>query len=267
MIFIVGNGRSGTSVFSRWLTECGVDFGDNLRGNHAHMNPVTNGEDEGIRRFHSWLLRHNHQPNSFFLDPTREYTVPSGAHKRAEDLVKGIQHRDDYAIKEPLATLFLSLWSDVVPDGKYILVYRHYSSVVDSILRLRHRLQHHRRNRIAGGLNELWYRFGFVNEERLANLALQMWIRMNRDALRFQDSGHYSAMTVLRTDQAFGNDRALCNALNRTLNLNLQFRRIDTVREPGRFHSSAPSRSFDPLLVTEADEMWTQLTERTIQVI
>lgn len=267
MLFIVGNGRSGTSVFTRWLTECGVDFGDNLRGNHAHMNPVTNGEDESIRQFHFWLLRHNRQPISFFLDATRNYTVPLDAHKRAEDLVKGISHRNNYAVKEPLATLFLPFWSDVVPDGKYILVYRHYSGVVDSILQLRHRIQRHRRNRIAAGINELMFRLGLVNEERLANQALHMWIRMNRDALAFQDSGRYSAMTVVRTDQAFDNDRALCDALSHTLNLDLQFRPIDTVREPGMFHSSVPGRSFDPALVAEADKTWKQLRQRTIEVI
>ena len=133
VLIITGMHRSGTSLVASALEKFGLDIGSRLLGSglgnaHGHF------EDIDFFEFHSEIYVKNKLSNYLEEIPT---TIVFDAEEqaRAQALVSERQSKGIWGWKDPRTTLFLDFWTDLLPDARYLFVYRHPVEVVLSILR------------------------------------------------------------------------------------------------------------------------------------
>lgn len=132
---IVGMHRSGTSLTAGWLKRSGLNVGDNLIDN-GFDNPLGHFEDLEIVNFHRKELESIGLDNSgLYVNKLKSAPVEFVNQKLAYELFEKRGQCDFWGFKDPRTTLFLFAWKKLVPNFKTIIVYRHYSEVVDSLCR------------------------------------------------------------------------------------------------------------------------------------
>jgi len=162
IICLAGMHRSGTSLMSSYLHANGISMGENMLG-AGQGNELGHYEDVEFLGFHKNILKSN-KCNT--LTPKQNLTI---SEEQALLGNKLIQHKKenngDWGWKEPRSTLFLDYWYNIVPDAKFILMYRDPHEVIDSI---------YRRMRSLYFYGKPW-------------LAQQSWLRYNQDVIKFYD--------------------------------------------------------------------------------
>lgn len=163
VLCIIGMHRSGTSLVSSLLQSGGLDIGQRLLGARAG-NVKGHFEDLDFIRFHIQVLRSLRLPPSGY---TLERSLPiRGRHVlQARTLIdERRRRRVPWGWKDPRTTLFLDFWQQMLPEARFLLLYRYPWDVVDSMLRR-------------------------GDDEIRANpdSALRIWIHYNRLLLDFHD--------------------------------------------------------------------------------
>lgn len=143
VLIITGMHRSGTSLTAAFLQAIGLDLGDNLlRGNY--WNPKGYFEDIDFVEFQRTVL----QTSSRFDEtgfPDWGWTESEQLDKQklntnqesAQQLVKSRSHQSGlWGWKDPRTSLMLDFWNQIIPNARYLFVYRYPWDVADSILRL-----------------------------------------------------------------------------------------------------------------------------------
>ena len=133
VIVITGMHRSGTSLTTSLLENAGVDIGDRLMGADTG-NSKGHFEDLDFVEFHQNVLQSQGisvagwtEHNSIEVQP--QYVAT------AKDLISARQDKSIWGWKDPRTTLFLNFWSELIPQAKYLFVYRSPWEVVDSLFR------------------------------------------------------------------------------------------------------------------------------------
>lgn len=132
-IIITGMHRSGTSLVSSLLQHAGVHIGEKLIAANS-ANPRGYFEDVDFYEYHEHLLHERgqtylHVDGDFKLEPTDAET------ERARQLIAERSHRHVWGWKDPRTSLFLSFWHKLVPEARFLFVYRHPIEVLLSLLR------------------------------------------------------------------------------------------------------------------------------------
>ena len=126
--------RSGTSLMGSMLAGPSIQFGDQLT-DAGHGNSNGFFEDSRICRIHEQALEAN-GINSQGFTKCSELTFPLPARKQAEaDSASRQRSSTHWGWKQPRATLFLDEWAAIVPEAKFLLVFRQPWDVVDSLYR------------------------------------------------------------------------------------------------------------------------------------
>ncbi len=126
--------RSGTSLMGSMLANSGIEFGDQLT-DAGHGNSGGFFEDSVICRIHEQSLEAN-GINSQGFTTCSTLTFPLPARKQAEaDSASRRRSSTHWGWKQPRATLFLDEWATIVPEAKFVLVFRRPWDVVDSLYR------------------------------------------------------------------------------------------------------------------------------------
>jgi len=137
-LIMTGMHRSGTSAVARLAQSLGFDVGSHLliarRNNrHGHF------EEMGFIRFHDQLISRYFPERAPFCEwlPLNDSETPYGDADRDEAYALWESHRAEggRAWKDPRTSLFLDLWTDVLPDAKVIVCLRHPYQVHLSLLR------------------------------------------------------------------------------------------------------------------------------------
>jgi len=88
IVLITGMGRSGTSIFARWLSEIGFNFGTGLNKtvnasgsvrsstDTQHINPTGNFEDAGLMSLHVDLYKKNKMRSWLDVPLGYEWQIP-----------------------------------------------------------------------------------------------------------------------------------------------------------------------------------------------
>jgi hypothetical protein len=151
--------RSGTSLAAALLESAGLDIGDRLmEGNWS--NPRGHFEDWDFVNFQRGALTQLglHQ-DGYMLSGLP--ALPEDLVRRARALLDQKRHNGrPWGWKDPRTVVFLPLWSSLIPDAKFALVYRAPWEVLDSL---------YRRGDAA-----------FVDDPELA---VKIWLRYNRSLL------------------------------------------------------------------------------------
>ena len=234
VLFVTGMGRSGTSVFSRWLELGGVDFGDHEVV--EHINPTGNFEDERLMQLHVDLYRTNGYRSWLDVPLDFEWRIDDRQRARASEIAAAVMGRGRLVgVKNPWATPFLPMWADLLPNARFLVVYREPSQVVDSVVRLRHRTQRRRRNRVAGYLHLARKRASSTYVERDQRRALTTWIRTNEEALRFVEGCAPDRFMVVDAQAWPPHADAIAHTIRNVLGLPIDPPPVAEVLRPGYF--------------------------------
>ena len=248
VFMITGMHRSGTSLTASLFQSVGVNIGEKLVG-PEYGNIKGHFEDIEFVELHKGILRAQGIDDLGSNLEIKEIPVKKQYLKAAKRLIKNRQEENDkksksWGWKDPRTTLFLNFWLDLLPDAKFIFVYRSPWEVVDSL-----------------------YRRG--TDEKLLEqpeIAVKMWLDYNQRILDFYQQ--FSAQCLIgKVDSIGKNPKSFIQAVNEKFEIDL------AAPPPGNFAESLLvkdiSETTKPSLIEkhfpETLEVYQQLEELRIQ--
>ncbi|MBE9143956.1 sulfotransferase [Planktothrix mougeotii] len=236
---ITGMHRSGTSLTASILQSAGVHIGRNLLG-ADHVN--IKGHFENIDFYHlhmnildsqgassaGWTLQDNLEIKEEFVD-------------RAKELIEQNALSAVWGWKEPRTTLFLEFWAKLLPEAKFLLIFRSPWEVADSLYRRQ---------------DEIF--------QTQPELAIKYWQHYNQKILNFYNQEqHRCLLTNLYT--IIQNQTAYIDTINQKFNVELSYP-APTAYEPSLLKTEISSNSQKPTLIDyyfpEAIELYQELEGR-----
>ena len=175
-VVVGGMHRSGTSLLASLVHGAGVSMGQRLMGT-GNGNDAGHFEDLDFHDLHERALIGNGLGAEGFT-PVAEPAVPEPLRAAAERLVADRRGSGcPWGWKDPRTVLFLEFWAEMLPEARFVFVFRSPWEVVDSFFR---------RGDPAFVFNPL--------------LAARVWLHYNRLILRFV-SRHPDRCLVRETRQ------------------------------------------------------------------
>ncbi|MCL2935993.1 MAG: glycosyltransferase [Trichodesmium sp. MAG_R02] len=202
VLIITGIHRSGTSLTASLFQSVGVNIGEKLVG-PEYGNIRGHFEDIEFVELHKRILQSQHIDVLGSNVETKEITVKKQQLKIAKKLIKNRQEENEksnkiWGWKDPRSTLFLNFWLQLLPDAKFVFVYRSPWEVVDSL---------YRRN----------------TDEKLLEQpekAVKMWLNYNQRILDFYQQ--FSGKCLIgKVDNIGKNPESFIQAVNEKFEINL----------------------------------------------
>jgi O-antigen biosynthesis protein len=132
-LIIAGMHRSGTSYVASAIGAGGVAIGERLLG-PSIANLRGHFEDTDFTTLHMRMLEaHGVQPSGWVL--ANQPAVEARFEDEARALIHARTHLATWGWKDPRNTLFLDFWSRLLPDARFLFIYRKPWEVVDSLYR------------------------------------------------------------------------------------------------------------------------------------
>lgn len=136
VLILTGMHRSGTSLVASLFQRAGISLGKEWVAPKANDNPRGFFEDAEFVEFHEALLHARGQDilvtRDFLLQPDAAET------ERARSIIAARADQNLWGWKDPRTSLALEFWHALLPDARFVLVYRH---PLDVMLSLARRLQ------------------------------------------------------------------------------------------------------------------------------
>ena len=134
VLVIAGMHRSGTSLITHWLRDCGLQVGERLVGADTG-NVEGHYEDEDFLQLHQQILIDKGvHPDG--LHPPDAMTPSAQERARISSLIAARNSSfPQWGWKEPRTCLFLETYSALLPQAKYLVLLRDYEEVVHSLLK------------------------------------------------------------------------------------------------------------------------------------
>ena len=130
-LLITGMHRSGTSLVASVLRHAGVDLGSDLLG-PAAGNPRGHFEDKDFLALQQgWLDRAD--LDILVRDRRQIPELSAEDREAAAGLVAVRAEKPLWGFKDPRSALFLDLWHGLLPDPRYVVIYRHPLDVALSL--------------------------------------------------------------------------------------------------------------------------------------
>ena len=245
-IVVAGFHRSGTSLATQLLHRAGLFVGSDLLG-AMPTNPYGHFEDRDFLRLHRNILeRHGtdwqwDSAFSFFIG--RDHWNRMRALARQRDL-----HHETWGFKDPRVCLFLGAWKHVMPDAKFVMVYRDPAECVRS-LESRQAADHLR----GEGDSENHLRFF-----REPDHGLRLWDAYNRAMVSFA-RGHVKDCLVVPYDDLVAG-RPVVEQINERFGARLTPVGVDEVYDPAAVGArQAPQRVSSDETAVRVRRTWESL--------
>ena len=222
ILVITGMHRSGTSMVSNLFQAGGVHIGDKLLAPNE-ANPRGYFEDVDFLEFHEQLLN-NRQQHYLYVDRNFHFESTAAEKGRARKLIEHRAHRHIWGWKDPRTSLFLDFWNELLPEARFVFVFRHPLQVLLSLLR----------------------RNEFDNRPILT-AGLQAWQTYNANIMSFYDR-HPDRCLLIHIDSMTARIEQFANLVREKLNLDV---RIDSTIFDRIYRAQELSRTQVPLEATE----------------
>lgn len=244
-LIIAGFHRSGTSMVAELFHAAGVFLGWDLLGTDE-SNPHGHFEDWDFIKYHDRLLK---SAGSNWKDENAKVPfVSSENYAEALELVNTRNlNKRVWGFKDPRVCLFLKLWNNLMPDGKVLIVYRHYVQSLSSIYK-RHavNLIHDK-----GPIN---FNFDFFEE---AEKGLKLWALYNEHLVEFAKNNKENCFVV--SHDAIMNGYPLVQKLNDLFQLNLTGATSSESIDPTLINTENPLITVSPELMDRIKSIWQNL--------
>ena len=133
VLVIGGMHRSGTSLVAAVCQSAGLDVGAELLPGHA-SNPLGHFEDLDFYRFHEAALTAAGRVPAGYGISDAPVVVDASARGRAEALVAARRAGGrPWGWKDPRTVLFLDFWLEMLPEARFLFVFRDPAEVADSL--------------------------------------------------------------------------------------------------------------------------------------
>lgn len=260
-LLILGMHRSGTSLLASWLAASGLPLGEEMLGEGVG-NDRGHFEDMEFLRLHERILRDN-GIRCGGLRRTQPLRIAPERRAAMADLVarKNAAHAQ-WGWKEPRTCLFVEDYAALLPEAKYLIVYRHYALVVDSLIR-RDQKKRQRKLEKQNFLRRMFHRFGTrhldpLRVRRSADTYLATWIAYT-EALVELTQQHPAATLALDCNALLDAGPTLDAALHRW-GFDIALAPVADLFDPALIFAK-PSRSypFNPALQARADALLARL--------
>jgi O-antigen biosynthesis protein len=132
VLIVAGMHRSGTSLATNWLSQCGLYVGDS----HVppdRSNPFGHYEDLEFTALNRSILFDNNLDH--MVTKGNRITVSEKRLEEARLLIQRKRKAGPWGWKDPRTTLLLEMWDSLLPEARYLLMFRSPDLVVDSLLR------------------------------------------------------------------------------------------------------------------------------------
>jgi len=180
--------RSGTSLVSHWLSNCGLNIGQQLLG--ADIGNIEGHfEDVDFYRFHEDVLEENNESRfGWVTHPIALLTTYQDEKLKSIIGFKNKMNRQ-WGWKDPRTCLFFAHYRELLPDAYYLNIIRDYRSTVSSMIM--RDFKHHEKKYL---LRKAFSRFIWKNFRRkkrllkfyedLSAFYLSVWITYNEEILK-----------------------------------------------------------------------------------
>ncbi|MCL6540386.1 MAG: sulfotransferase [Roseiflexus sp.] len=131
VVIITGMHRSGTSLFANLIRNAGVNLGDRLL-DPGEDNPHGYFEDVDFVELHRGMLLN--RGYTLIVDRNFEFIPTQEERLAAHNLMSRRSHLSLWGWKDPRTSLFLDFWAEVIPDARFIFLFRHPFDVLVSLM-------------------------------------------------------------------------------------------------------------------------------------
>lgn len=267
ILVILGMHRSATSLLASWLHACGLNLGDELLGEGVG-NDKGHFEDKDFFLLHERILRRNGIACGGIRKTTPIVVDAEAAAGMARLVEKKNAAHKQWGWKDPRTCLFVQEYERLMPAAKYLVVYRHYALVVDSLMR-RDAKKKQRKMARKGPLKRFFYRLGVrhldpIRIKRIADRYLATWIDYNARLAELAVRRGGKDVFVLNCKH-FNEAGAAIHAALTDWGFELRMAPTsDFFDESLIFESPSRSYPFDPALKKRADALLAQLDRTEI---
>jgi len=133
-LVIGGMHRSGTSLTASLFAHAGLHVGDDLLGSH-NGNSLGHYEDIGFLRFHERALVALGLGSEGYTTRSCPVATPQLQRTARRLVAQRLASRRPWGWKEPRTVLFLDFWRQLLPEARYLFVFRSPWEVADSLYR------------------------------------------------------------------------------------------------------------------------------------
>jgi hypothetical protein len=249
-LVVAGFHRSGTSMLTQLLVEAGLFVGDDLLGS-LPTNPYGHFEDREVLQIHRDILeRHGYDwqwdvTYPFFIGEDHWHRMRRFARRRE------LAH-DTWGFKDPRVCLFMGAWKYLLPDAKFVIVYRDPGECVRS-------LESRQAVDLFEGRGEAEAHLRFFREP---DHGLRLWDTYNRSLVAFA-SGHLEDCLVLPFT-ALTKGFPLVDRVNERFGMKLSVVPTEAVFDPrATSRRQAPQRVIDHELGERVEKTWAALENLT----
>jgi hypothetical protein len=252
ILIIAGMHGSGSSRVTQWLSRCGLHA-----GHHRVKNGV--GHEDGHHKdldfcnFHRSILSAIDLPDSGFIE-----TVVHGMTSReravaAEMIAAKNRNTRTWGWNDPKTCLFLNDYKDLIPDAKYLIIFRDFESTVKALIN-RHFDERSQDDEPTGKFGFLQrFRLSQERKRRIREIAqeqaaayLKVWLMYNREILKFINRVSADRYVVLDYETLLKEDLDILTLLNQEWDLSLDEVRFRTVFTPGIIGSELKIKEYVP---------------------
>lgn len=271
-LIIAGMHRSGTSLITHWLSECGLQLGENfLPGGVGNVDG--HYEDIEFLKLHEEILNDNHLPPTGLTD---EHNIDVSLYHR-EKLKSVIRIKNalypQWGWKDPRTCLFLDTYKELLPDARYLIVVRDYQSVVSSLLQ--RDFVYIEKKYLARGYFDRLVWNTFRRKRRLKKLYnqkaedyLKVWIAYNEEILKNVKTLPEDTYVMLNYSLLNTSDDRICSFLRDRWNLSLKYYKFNDVFKEKLMNQPINTDSFivNKSLLSKANQLQINLNNYMVAV-
>ena len=135
VLVISGMHRSGTSLTAAALQACGLAIGERLMGAFPG-NPRGHFEDLDFVEIHQKALSSLGLPHTGLIAEGAPLVLPQSSLRSARACIAARRDmRQPWGFKDPRTVLFLTSWSELLPEAHWLFLFRDPFEVLDSLRR------------------------------------------------------------------------------------------------------------------------------------
>lgn len=264
ILVIAGMHRSGTSMVTHWLHECGLNVGENLLG-AGIGNMDGHYEDMEFYQLHVDHLLENKLPFTGFI----EKKAPVFSLKTEEALSGIIAAKNkkfaQWGWKDPRTCLFLNEYEKLLPNAKYLIIYRDFSTTVSSMISRIFTMKDLKHNQQKWIARTFWQKIGKQVKRqcilwRNTKPFLRVWLLYNRNLLNLISSIDHDRYIIVNYKTLLKDDTKIFSKLKDKWRFSLNYVNFSNIYKPKLLSSVLNIKLFaGKRLIREAESVMQSL--------